>query len=89
MVAFWAGTVPVLASLGVGVQAFAGTLGRRMPLITSALIVLLGLYTISSRSIRPAQAYDSPITVQSGEDAVDQVKEIQQTTPPCCRDKKK
>jgi sulfite exporter TauE/SafE len=87
MIAFWAGTVPVLASLGIGVQAFAGTLGRRMPLITSALIVLLGLFTIGSRSIRPAQAYESPITVQSGEDSVEQVKEIQQTTPPCCRHK--
>ena len=31
MAAFWLGTVPILASLGVGVQTLTGTLGRRIP----------------------------------------------------------
>ena len=39
MVAFWAGTVPILASLGIGVQALTGTLGRRLPLATALVIV--------------------------------------------------
>lgn len=87
MIAFWAGTVPVLASLGIGVQAFAGTLGKRIPLITAGLIVLLGLYTIGSRAIQPAQAYESPIGVEAADKSLDQLEKIQETTPPCCRDK--
>ena len=35
MAAFWLGTVPVLASLGGGVQALTGKLGGRVPLITA------------------------------------------------------
>ncbi len=55
MVAFWMGTVPILASLGIGVQALMGTLGRRIPLATALVIVGLGLYTIA---VRPAISID-------------------------------
>lgn len=49
MAAFWAGTVPVLAGLGVAVQRASGPLRRRMPVVTAAVLVLIGLLTAMGR----------------------------------------
>jgi uncharacterized protein len=81
MVAFWLGTVPILASLGIGVQALTGTLGRRLPMATALVIVGLGLYTIAARpaisidAVRPA--------VNAG--ATNPAETIQQEKLPCCQ----
>jgi sulfite exporter TauE/SafE len=50
MAAFWAGTVPALLVVGAGVQALTGTLGRRVPILTSLVILAIGLYTIAGRT---------------------------------------
>ena len=84
MTAFWLGTVPVLASLGVGVQALTGTLGRRIPLATALLLVALGLYTIAGRWAIPASAFETPAAA-IGADPLEQVETLQQGKPPCCR----
>jgi sulfite exporter TauE/SafE len=84
MTTFWAGTVPILASLGIGVQALTGTLGRRVPMATALVIVGLGLYTIAARpaisieGVRPAVDTD---TSDPGELA----ETIQQAELPCCQ----
>lgn len=49
MVAFWLGTLPMMIGLGIGLQALTGRLRRHLPLATSILIVLVGLWTIASR----------------------------------------
>jgi len=49
MLAFWAGTLPVLVALGVGVQRLAGPLARRLPAVSAMLVVALGLLSISGR----------------------------------------
>jgi sulfite exporter TauE/SafE len=46
MAAFWLGTVPVLAGVGLAAQGLFGPLRRRLPLVTAALLVALGLFTI-------------------------------------------
>lgn len=46
MAAFWLGTVPVLAGLGIAAQRLIGPLGRRLPIVTAGLLVVLGLVTI-------------------------------------------
>jgi sulfite exporter TauE/SafE len=86
MVAFWLGTVPVLVSLGVGVQALTGTLGRRIPLVTAIVIVALGLYTVLDRSATPVAAFESVLESLQGSDTMEQVEAVQQTKPPCCQD---
>lgn len=54
MAAFWAGTLPALVAVGAGVHRLAGPLARRLPAISAALLVALGLLSISGRlSIRP------------------------------------
>jgi len=50
MAAFWAGTVPVLLLVGVGVQPLGAGLGRRIPMLTSLVILVIGLYTIVGRT---------------------------------------
>ena len=86
MVAFWLGTVPVLASLGVGVQTLAGTLGRRIPLATALVIVALGLYTVAAR---PAISIDDvrPAIGQANTDPATMAESISDAKLPCCHEK--
>jgi sulfite exporter TauE/SafE len=88
MAAFWLGTVPVLASLGIGVQAFSGTLGRRIPLITAVAIVVLGLFTVAGRFAIPVAAFEQQqVEISTSGDALEQVEAVQHSVPPCCRDR--
>ncbi|MCU0874601.1 MAG: sulfite exporter TauE/SafE family protein [Pirellulaceae bacterium] len=87
MAAFWAGTVPVLVSLGVGVQALTGAVGRRLPLATALILVALGLYTVGDRLLVPAGAFEPLAESLQGRDAREQLKTVEQTKPPCCQGK--
>jgi len=49
MTAFWAGTVPALLAVGVGAQRLAGPLRSRLPAITAAVVVIIGLLSIAGR----------------------------------------
>lgn len=49
MSAFWLGTVPIMAGLGIAAQGALGPLRRRLPVITAATLVVLGLFTIGGR----------------------------------------
>ena len=50
MAAFWAGTVPALAGLGVGVRWLTRHLGRHVATFTALLIVVAGLWTLVDRA---------------------------------------
>lgn len=89
LVAFWAGTVPVLVSLGVGVQALTGALGRRLPLATALILVVLGLYTIGDRLLLPAGAFEPLAESLQGRSAEQQLDAVERTKPPCCQGKDK
>lgn len=56
MVAFWAGTVPVLLAIGVGAQVVATPIRRFAPSITAVLLVVLGLLAIVGRPPTAAAA---------------------------------
>jgi hypothetical protein len=49
MSAFWLGTVPMMAGLGVAAQRAMGPLRRRLPIFTAALLVVLGLLTLGGK----------------------------------------
>jgi sulfite exporter TauE/SafE len=85
MAAFWLGSVPLLSVVGVGVQTLVGTVGRRVPLITSLIVVLLGLLTIGGRLTVPATAFEPTLPETTGSDTLLQVEAAGQTTPPCCQ----
>jgi hypothetical protein len=86
MIAFWLSTVTILASLGIGVQAMAGTLGRRVPLLTAVVLVLLGLFTIADRLAIPVQAFQQTVHPTADADIRAQVEALGQAEPPCCQE---
>lgn len=49
MVAFWAGTLPVMGMLGIGLDKLTGPLRRRLPVLTSIVVVGLGVMTALGR----------------------------------------
>ena len=49
MLAFWTGTVPALMIVAVSARRAAGSLGRRFAIAAPALVVVLGLLSISGR----------------------------------------
>jgi hypothetical protein len=49
MAAFWLGTVPVLAGLGLVAQRAIAPLRARLPAISSAALILVGLLTITGK----------------------------------------
>jgi sulfite exporter TauE/SafE len=59
MAAFWAGTLPVMGALGLGLGALAGPLRRHLPLVTSLALVAVGMWTLLGRVAMPAIALDT------------------------------
>lgn len=83
MAAFWLGTLPMLAGLGLGAQALAGRLRRHLPVLTSMLLVMVGLYTLLSRMAIPVLAKPEAairLVVEGNEQHVEQTSQL----PPCC-----
>jgi hypothetical protein len=52
MLLFWSGTLPVMATMGMGLQRLAGPARRHLPLVTATIVVAIGLFTIAGR-LRP------------------------------------
>lgn len=83
MAAFWAGTLPVMIGLGVGVQALTGVARRHLPLATSILLVGVGLFTVFGRLASPAMARGD----SAGADpSLSRVRSLPDQTPACCTD---
>lgn len=55
MVAFWAGTLPVLLGMGVSLQWLAGPLRRHVPAATAVVLVCLGVFAVSGRAALPTE----------------------------------
>lgn len=83
MAAFWLGTLPVMAALGAGVQALAGPLRRRLPMLTSVALVAVGVYTLAGRMVVPAVA-SSDVSGPDGQTAVQRVRSLDAAEMPCC-----
>ena len=89
MVAFWAGTVPVLLAIGVGAQVFATPIRRFAPSITAILLVALGLLAIVGRPPTAAAAIQKHRkmmqmeTMDAGE-AAESAAAMDHDELPCC-----
>jgi len=49
MVAFWAGTLPALTALVLGIQRLSANSRKLLPLVTAVLLVCAGSFTFSGR----------------------------------------
>lgn len=80
MAAFWAGTLPVMASLGVGLQALTGPLRRRLPLLTSISLVAIGLYMVVARVSVPVMSRETlgiaPASLEGATPAIPRAEDV-------------
>ena len=86
MAVFWLGTLPVMVSLGVGVQQLTGRLGRRLPHVTAVLLIAVGLWTLIGRGMLDASALaaQQPIT-HDAQAAQAHLPTSDDPTPACCK----
>jgi sulfite exporter TauE/SafE len=85
MIAFWAGTVPILLALGIGVHLLAPRIARRLPAITATALLVVGLVLVFGRVERIGMELgkDHPGTL---EESLRYVKKIDHEEAPCCAD---
>jgi sulfite exporter TauE/SafE len=82
MVAFWAGTVPIMAALMMGVSQVGSRLQQRLPILMASMVLLIGIFTIIFRA---PVVIAGETNVVSGTDALTrQVQTIDHETLPCC-----
>jgi sulfite exporter TauE/SafE len=67
MAAFWLGTVPMMAGLGLAGQRIFGPLRRHLPAITAAALVIIGLLMVTGRMNRMPQAMERTTPIESHE----------------------
>lgn len=83
MATFWLGTLPVMVSLGVGVQRLAGVMCRHLPTITASVLIIVGLTMVVSRAALPSM---SSISASNRADVLstDHIMSLPQAGLPCC-----
>lgn len=83
MAVFWVGTLPVLVSLGAGIQAALGVLGKRLPVVCAVALIAVGLATLGGRlRLEPAAMAQTLEYKRNASQAdVPNPNEL----PPCCR----
>lgn len=59
MFVFWAGTLPMMLSVGYGAQRVLGPMRQRLPTLTAATVMILGLLSITGH-LRPLGADHAP-----------------------------
>lgn len=83
MAVFWTGTLPVLIGLGLGLQRLTGAARRHMPVMTSSLLVLVGVYTMVGRVRAP---FASPAVIGPAADSsLERLNALDSRRMPCCR----
>jgi len=53
MLAFWGGTLPVMLVSGVTLQALSTSFGRRLPAVSAAVLIVIGLLWITGMATMP------------------------------------
>lgn len=81
LAAFWAGTVPMLAGVGVGIEALSAPLRKRLPLVSGLVVVVLGLSTVSGRLAMPSFSTDDQRALLA---AQAEGLSVPTAEPPCC-----
>ena len=59
MIVFWMGTLPVMASLGAGIQFLTGRLNAKLPYITAGAVVVVGVMTATGSIHVPEMTRES------------------------------
>ena len=65
MAVFWAGTVPAMAALGLGVQRALGPFRTKLPAVTAAAMMVIGLLTVVGKFTPSVHAHQPDITTSA------------------------
>lgn len=85
MAVFWLGTLPVLVSLGVGVQRLTGALGSRLPHATAVMLIVVGVWALVGRGGLDAKAIAEQQSVyEDTGSASASVGRVVDKQPACC-----
>ncbi|MBX3134124.1 MAG: sulfite exporter TauE/SafE family protein [Gemmatimonadaceae bacterium] len=58
MAAFWLGTLPLMAAVGLGAQRLLGRFRTRLPVVTASVLVILGVLTVAGRlTVTPSHSH--------------------------------
>lgn len=66
MAVFWAGTLPAMAAVGLGLQRLTGSLRPRLPLVTAVAVMLIGALSMAGRLGAPHRAHASTTGSHTG-----------------------
>ena len=86
MAVFWVGTLPVLIGVGALARRATGALGSRMPTITAAAVIVVGVVTVVNRARLSGLTERMLDDSTSAGSATERVERIGETAPPCCHD---
>jgi len=82
---FWVGTLPALTALGAGIHKLSAPLARRVPMISAAAVIVVGLYTIAARSQVVLAAHAGhAATPASYETLMRRINALDEKALPCC-----
>ena len=83
MIAFWAGTVPILTALIFGVSRISQPIQQRLPYAMAGIVILIGVFTIAFRA---PVAIGNELTIDPGnQNLVEQIQDLDHSELPCCR----
>lgn len=90
MATFWAGTLPVMVSLGVGLRALTGPLRKHVPIISALAVVAVGVATVFGRITIPVITKDqlAETAPASLRESIDTIKGVDHSDLPCCSEQK-
>jgi uncharacterized protein len=89
LVAFWLGTVPILAALGVGAQTVLAPIRQHVPTIMAIVLIGAGFLVVLhgvNRNTTPPNRESADVF--SLDQAISRVQEIGSKKPPCCSQQK-
>ena len=82
MIAFWAGTVPIMVALMLGIGKIGLGIQQRLPAIMAGLVIAIGLFTVIFRS--PIAVADDQEVVRDHGQIVKKIQTIEHDELPCC-----
>tara|TARA_R110002072_G_scaffold42064_12_gene118166 strand:+ start:118978 stop:119817 length:840 start_codon:yes stop_codon:yes gene_type:complete len=75
MAAFWLGTLPVMVSLGAGIQLLSGRLNTHLPFITASAVVVVGVMTATG-AMKVSELTRASLGIEDSPNAVPMAGEV-------------
>lgn len=81
MAVFWAGTLPIMVTIGGGARMMMGPLAAKLPVFTAILLIVVAIHTLVNRSLL------DPVAIARGMQphAATHALPIAGQTPACCK----